>query len=156
MTQIHHRVCPAGRCGWSAEELALFRDALRAAEADGGTLQAVFDGVAARTGRRSSSVRNYYYTRLRPEVTRDARGLLRRERPRFTPFSPEETRQLLRDMLSARARGESVRACALRMAGGDRSRMLRYQNKFRAMMAARPPLMRARTPALPGKNNLKL
>lgn len=141
MTHIPTQVCPAGRCGWSAGEVALFRDALRQAEARGSVLQAVFDDVAARTGRMSSSVRNYYYTHLRSEVTRESRGLLRRERPRFVPFSPEETRQLLREVLSARARGESVRACTLRLAGGDRSRMLRYQNKFRTLMASRPPLV---------------
>ncbi|MBQ6145450.1 MAG: hypothetical protein IJI82_00340, partial [Clostridia bacterium] len=41
----------------------------------------------------------------------------------------------------ARSAGESVRACTLRIAEGDTRRMLRYQNKYRALLKSRPALV---------------
>ena len=39
------------------------------------------------------------------------------------------------------AKGLSVRACALQLGGGDRSRMLRYQNKYRSLVRNRRNLV---------------
>ena len=38
-------------------------------------------------------------------------------------------------------RGESVRACVNRLAGGDRAGMLRYQNKYRSVLKNRPEML---------------
>ena len=45
-------------------------------------------------------------------------------------------------MLTARAQGVSVRACVRQMADGDRTRMLRYQNKYRSTVRTRPEIVR--------------
>ena len=48
---------------------------------------------------------------------------------------------LLKTVLQARSAGESVRACTLRLAEGDTRRMLRYQNKYRALLKSQPALV---------------
>ena len=41
-------------------------------------------------------------------------------------------------MLLALSRGQSVRACTLDLAEGDTRRMLRFQNKYRALLKSQP------------------
>ncbi len=142
MTEIPMHPRASSRSGWSPGEISLLQTRLREAGASGGSLREVFEEVARRTGRKPNSVRNYYYTQLRADITRDAQGLLRRERPQFVPFAPAETRRLLREVLTGLSRGESVRACTLRLAEGNRSRMLRYQNKYRSLLSTHPDLVR--------------
>ena len=62
-------------------------------------------------------------------------------RTAFLPFSEEESLSLLKTVLLARSAGESVRSCTLRIAEGDTRRMLRYQNKYRALLKSRPALV---------------
>ena len=50
----------------------------------------------------------------------------------------ERTDRLLTAVLEALAKGQSVRACTLEMANGDTRRMLRYQNKYRALLKTQP------------------
>ena len=70
------------------------------------------------TGRKPNSVRNYYYTVLCRQSPAEAASVAR-----FTPFTPSEMEQLLRDVLCAQAEGGSVRACALQLAEGDRAKI---------------------------------
>ena len=56
--------------------------------------------------------------------------------------SPEEVERLVEQVLTARAQGVSVRACVRQMADGDRTRMLRYQNKYRSTVRTRPEIVR--------------
>ena len=58
------------------------------------------------------------------------------------PFTEEEIHYLLRTVLSAQANGISVRCCTMSMGGGDNRAMLRYQNKYRALLKNRPALVR--------------
>ena len=44
----------------------------------------------------------------------------------------------MEQVLTARAQGQSVRSCLQSLAGGDHSLMLRYQNKYRAVIKNRP------------------
>ena len=130
------------RSGWSEAEEELLREKLSGAAHEGTPLREVFDLVAAETGRKPNSVRNYYYTALRSHIAgREEPALVRRERSGFTPFTDEEIRALLRDVLTLQAQGLSVRACALKLGEGDRSRMLRYQNKYRSLVRNRRPLV---------------
>lgn len=124
------------RGGWREDEIALLWQEVSQATQTGASLRGVFDRMGERLGRKPNSVRNFYYmlARERPEGVR--RGA------RFEVFSQEEVRDLLRHVLTARAQGESVRACVTRLAGGDRSLMLRYQNKYRAVLKKRPALVR--------------
>ena len=49
--------------------------------------------------------------------------------------------RLVEQVLTARAQGVSVRACVRQMADGDRTRMLRYQNKYRSTVRTRPEIV---------------
>lgn len=124
--------------GWSEAErarlFALANDAREGAK----PLRAVFDLVAAETGRKPNSVRNYYYAALREADD----GIVRTARRAFSPFTGEEAHTLMRTVLSAQAAGESVRSCTLRLAEGDDKRMLRYQNKYRSMLKNCPAEVR--------------
>ena len=125
--------------GWTAEEDAALLNAAEQAKNRRLPLKNVFDEVAAALQRRPNSVRNHYYTQFKPQV---------RAEPAFLPFSDEETDRLLKTVLLALAEGQSVRACTLEMADGDTRRMLRYQNKYRAMLKAQPDRVLAMRDAL--------
>ena len=115
--------------GWTEEEDAALLSAARSARRARQPLKTAFDAIAERTERRPNSVRNHYYTQLKPAE---------RTEPSFCPFSEEETDRLLETVLLALADGRSVRACTLDMAGGDTRRMLRFQNKYRALLKTQP------------------
>ena len=121
--------------GWSEDENKLLWETADEAQQQGLPLKAVFERIAQQTGRRPNSIRNYYYACLRqqPDAADHA--------PAFQPFTPEETHELLRQVLMARGRGMSVRACVMQLSGGSHSRMLRYQNKYRTILKTRPELI---------------
>ena len=123
------------RTGWQDSETDRLFTAVKEANASGVPLRTVFEQLAGDLGRKPNSIRNYYYACLRDRPDAAPRS------PAFTPFTPEETRQLLRQVLMARGRGMSVRSCVMQLAEGSHSRMLRYQNKYRtqANPAGLPP-----------------
>lgn len=125
-----------GRTGWSQEETDLLWKEIRAAADAGTPLRGVFDRMGEALGRKPNSVRNYYYMQLRDQ------GLdtCKRAAP-FETFSEDEIHDLLRQVLIARGKGQSVRACVMELSGGDKSRMLRYQNKYRAILRKKPDLI---------------
>ena len=61
---------------------------------------------------------------------------------RFVPFTQQEVDWLMEQVLVARSAGQSVRACLQKLSGGDHSLMLRYQNKYRAVIKSRPEYVR--------------
>lgn len=125
--------------GWTdAENAALLKAAAEARRARL-PLKTAFDAIASATRRRPNSVRNHYYTQLKPTEKCE---------PAFLPFSEEETDRLLKAVLLARANGQSVRACTLAMANGDTRLMLRYQNKYRALLKAQPDRVKRMCAAL--------
>ncbi|MBQ3485994.1 MAG: hypothetical protein IJA77_10915 [Clostridia bacterium] len=123
------------RTGWQDSETDRLFTAVREANAAGVPLRAVFESLSGDLGRKPNSIRNYYYACLRDRPDAAPRS------PAFTAFTPEETRHLLREVLMARGRGMSVRACVMQMAGGSHSRMLRYQNKYRTILKHRPEMI---------------
>jgi len=123
------------RSGWSEKETNLLWETADEAQQQGLPLKAVFDRIAAQTGRRPNSIRNYYYAQVRQREGEH-------EHPaRFVPFREDEVRWLLEMVLRDRAEGRSVRSCLQRLADGDHSLMLRYQNKYRAVIKTRPELV---------------
>lgn len=130
-------VC-AARSGWSKKEEALLFDGARRARTEGAPLKSVFESVARETGRRPNSIRNFYYARVKEATP----GMESFHSAAFVPFEPEEVRRLMRTVLSAQSRGVSVRACTLSLGGGDTKAMLRYQNKYRAVIKNDPALVR--------------
>ncbi len=124
------------RNGWSEAEAALLADAVRQADATGASLRSVFEETGRRLSRKPNSVRNFYYLQLRP---REENGKSRAVP--FVTFGEAEVHWLVKEVLLGKSRGKSVRACVLEMAGGDRTAMLRYQNKYRAVLKKRPELI---------------
>ena len=135
MSQAHVTTRHPGRAGWQEAETARLFSAVQAANASGTPLRSVFESLSGDLGRRPNSIRNYYYACLRQQSDSAART------PAFQPFTPEETHELLRQVLIARGRGMSVRACVMQLSGGSHSRMLRYQNKYRTILKTRPELI---------------
>ena len=134
MTQIAKK---SARQGWQEEERQLLYERVRTAREQGQPLRSAFESIAQATGRKPNSVRNYYYACLK----REEAGNVPHAAP-FQTFTQDEVRQLVHDVLAARAQGVSVRACVQRMAGGNRKNMLRFQNKYRSVLKTRPALVR--------------
>ncbi len=127
-----------GRTGWKKEEDTLLFAEIEKSVGRGTPLKSVFEAVAEQTGRKPNSVRNYYYARIK-EKDLSTTAL---HAGAFVPFTEEEIHSLLRTVLSAQANGISVRCCTMSMGGGDNRAMLRYQNKYRALLKNRPALVR--------------
>ena len=53
------------RSGWNPEETAQLWQEVRACNSSGQPLRAAFERMAARTGRKSNSIRNYYYAAVK-------------------------------------------------------------------------------------------
>ena len=115
--------------GWKQEEDMLLLTTVKQARKDGKPLQSAFAAVAEKTNRKRDSIRNRYYLVVKPRLSAE---------PQFTPFSDEECNGLLREMLIGQSNGESVRACAMRLANGDSKKMLRFQNKYRSLLKTEP------------------
>ncbi len=126
------------RLGWTKAEEGLLFTEIETGRVENLPLKAVFERVAAATGRKPNSVRNYYYARVKEQDLRDKALHV----GAFVPFDEGEIRSLLRTVLSAQASGISVRACTLSMGEGDNKAMLRYQNKYRSLLKTRPQLVR--------------
>lgn len=123
--------------GWQQQEIeALEQDITRAAET-GESLRTVFERMGRQLGRKPNSIRNFYYAQVRAQKEDGDVSLP------FETFSQEEVEQLIENVLTARAQGMSVRACVRRLADGDQTRMLRYQNKYRSTVRTRPELVQA-------------
>lgn len=124
--------------GWREDEIDQLWNGIRRANENGEPLRAVFEEMGQSLGRRPNSVRNFYYMQLR---RRD--GLQVRRAAPFETFTEEEIRALVREVLLARARGQSVRAAVMALSQGDHARMLRYQNKYRSVLKKRPEVIRS-------------
>lgn len=120
------------RAGWSDQESNLLWETADEAHKQGLPLKAVFERIAERTGRRPNSIRNYYYAQVRTQKGDNEISA------RFIPFTDDEVEWLITEVLKGRAEGMSVRACLQKLAKGDHSLTLRYQNKYRAVLKTRP------------------
>jgi hypothetical protein len=123
------------RTGWKDEEKLMLWDEVKKAQKIGAPLKRVFETVAVKTRRKPNSVRNYYYMKVKET------GEIEQKPSSFTPFSKEEIYTLLKTLLGSGAKGESVRGASLRLAGGDKTLMLRYQNKYRSLIKNGRPLV---------------
>ena len=112
----------------------------------GKTLTRIFEEYAARTGRAKGSVRNFYYSLLKKTDDEEVKKILKDTALRaekIRPFTDEETDKILRAILAQKSRGVSVRRAVLNLSGGDDKLMLRYQNKYRNVLAKQPERIRA-------------
>ena len=121
--------------GWQEQETSRLFSAVQEAQGSGAPLRQVFEDLSVDLGRKPNSIRNYYYACLRNQEQNTPRVQA------FIPFTEAETHDLLRQVLTGCGQGMSVRACVMRMADGDHSRMLRYQNKYRAILKHHPEMI---------------
>ena len=122
--------------GWQKQEIDTLQKSIDEAAQTGESLRSVFDRMGETLGRKPNSIRNFYYAQIRAQSQDMERALP------FETFSQDEVSQLIKHVLTARAQGMSVRACVRRLAGGDRTLMLRYQNKYRSIIRTRPELVK--------------
>ena len=123
--------------GWQQREIDRLKQCVAEGAQAGESLRSVFERVAGELGRKPNSIRNFYYAQLREGEDADAPRTLP-----FETFSADEVEQLMESVLTARAQGMSVRACVRQLSGGDKTLMLRYQNKYRSTVRTRPDLVR--------------
>ena len=121
--------------GWQKQEIELLKTCVSEGAESGESLRSVFERVARQLGRKPNSIRNFYYAQMREQEEGAERTLP------FETFAPDEVEQLIEQVLTARAQGMSVRACVRKLSGGDKTLMLRYQNKYRSTVRTRPDLV---------------
>lgn len=122
--------------GWQKQEIEALKRSVDEATQAGESLRSVFERVGRELGRQPNSIRNFYYAQVRPHGDDTQPRALP-----FETFAPDEVDRLIESVLTARAQGMSVRACVRHLANGDRTLMLRYQNKYRSTVRTRPELV---------------
>ena len=122
--------------GWQKQEIDALARSIEEANQAGQSLRSVFERMGEELGRKPNSIRNLYYA----QVLSHEEGAPSRAMP-FEVFTQDEVERLVESVLTARAQGLSVRACVRNLADGDRTRMLRYQNKYRSTIRTRPELV---------------
>ena len=127
--------------GYTEEEAKSLVQFICVGRKSGRPLSGIFDDYAKKSGRASGSVRNYYYALLRSTGDDRVKKLLRGtglKAERIEEFSEEETDAMLKAILTQKSKGISVRRAVLNLSGGDDKLMLRYQNKYRNVLAKQP------------------
>lgn len=110
---------------------------------EGGSLVACFKKLALKWGMSVNSVRNFYYTEYNnlknsdyaKMVGVDISGI---KKMQFKLFSDEDKEELIKEILNLLSQGESVRGACLMLSGGDANKMIRLQNKYRAILKSEP------------------
>ena len=127
--------------GYTEEEAKSLVEFINEGKSAGKTLSNLFAVYAQKTGRAKGSVRNYYYALLRATGDKRVAELLKDtslHAEKIVSFTEEETDRILREIIKQKSRGISVRRAVLNLSGGDDKLMLRYQNKYRNVVAKQP------------------
>ena len=127
--------------GYTEEEANSLVKYVCEGRSSGKTLSSIFESYAKKTDRAKGSVRNYYYALLRTSGDERVKNLLNGtglKAEKILPFSESETDEMLKKILAEKSKGVSVRKAVLKLAGGDDKLMLRYQNKYRNVLAKEP------------------
>ncbi len=127
--------------GYTEEEAKRLVEYISEGKKKGKTLSGLFLSYAQKTGRAKGSVRNYYYSLLRLTGDERVKKMLSGKNlkaEKILPFSEEETDRILKEILTQKSRGISVRRAVLNLSGGDDKLMLRYQNKYRNVVVKQP------------------
>ncbi|NLC17224.1 MAG: hypothetical protein GX756_05025 [Clostridiales bacterium] len=125
---------------WTVEETKRLFELCAQARKEGKGLKTAFETVAREVGRKPNSVRNYYYAHLKtlnlmPEMSQKLGiKVLPSRTTSFKTFTEPEIVELVRHILIEQAKGKSVRSVTTEMAKGDKSLMLRLQNKYRSVV----------------------
>lgn len=105
------------------------------------SLLEAFKIFAKKTGRKQNSIRNFYYHEVENLKNNNERakvlGIDVSKHNIVLPekFSNEETKNLVKEILRRKCLGFSTRKACLELANGDVNKMIRFQNKFRSVVA---------------------
>ena len=127
--------------GYTEEEARSLVECVCNGRNAGKTLSGIFAEYAQKTGRAKGSVRNYYYALLRSSGDERVKNLLNGTNLKaesIVQFSEKETDEMLKAILTEKSKGISVRKAVMKLSGGDDKLMLRYQNKYRNVLAKQP------------------
>lgn len=127
--------------GYTEEEAKRLVEYVSTGKKNGKSLSGLFASYANKTGRAKGSVRNYYYALLRSTGDCRVREMLQGtdlKAGKIIPFSEVETDKILKEILTQKSKGVSVRKAVLNLSKGDDKLMLRYQNKYRNVAAKQP------------------
>ena len=125
---------------WTIQEMKRLFALCGEAQKQNKGLKSAFEIMAKETNRKPNSVRNYYYAQVKtlsllPEYGKSLGiSAVKHKKSSFTLFAENEIKQLIKDVLVRQSSGESVRAITTDMAEGDKSKMLRLQNKYRSIV----------------------
>ena len=127
--------------GYTKEEAQSLVKYVCEGKGQGKTLTRIFEEYAKNSGRAKGSVRNYYYALLKSTDNEEVKAILSGTELKaedIRPFTDEETDKILKAILKEKSKGISVRRAVLNLAEGDDKLMLRYQNKYRNVLAKQP------------------
>lgn len=124
-------------CYWDDEEVKTLFKFVQFKKDEGVSLVNIFKLYGCLMHREANSVRNYYYLELSnlhaDESRRKMLGidLSKHKAKNAIPFSMDETNGLISQIDTMVANGYSVRRACLELSGGDATKMIRLQNKYR-------------------------
>ena len=128
--------------GYTEEEAKNLIEFIKDGKSKGKTLTYLFETYGLKRGRAKGSVRNYYYALMKNEK-QDERIVRLLDGSRLSvekirEFTEEETDKVLKDILTEKSKGLSVRRAIFNLSGGDDKLMLRLQNKYRNTLKKEP------------------
>ncbi len=128
--------------GYTEEEARNLVEYIKEGKRKGRTLTYLFETYGLQHGRAKGSVRNYYYALMKNERgdERIVKLLDGSELSveKIREFSPEETEEVLRSILTEKSKGMSIRRAIFNLSKGDDKLMLRLQNKYRNVLKKQP------------------
>ncbi len=132
--------------GFSIEEIKELVQMCSSCDQNDGGLSKVFEKFAKRHGRAKGSVRNFYYSLLSKAQVGDctAKEFLQGtnlKASEVVKFTDKEEKELIRAVLDGKSKGKSVRRSITDYTNGDQKLALRYQNKYRNILAKKPTLI---------------
>lgn len=125
---------------WQDEEVKTLFKFVEIKKDEGMPLVQIFKSYAFFTKRQPNSVRNYYYKEIKiltADKTRTKRlkiDLSKHEAKNICPFDKIDAKWIIDSIQELIEQGYSVRGACLKIANGDVSLMVRYQNKYRSEM----------------------
>ncbi len=127
--------------GYTEEEATGLIEYIYTGKNAGKTLSYLFETYGKEHSRAKGSVRNYYYSFLKKKDDERVDKILSGKNLSagvVKPFTEEETDELLRQVLTEKSKGYSVRRAIMNVCGGDERLMLRMQNKYRNLLKKQP------------------
>lgn len=124
---------------WSDREVVSLFGRVETCKENSISLRVAFEQHSKEFGRKTNSVRNYYYKEvdnLEKDCDRCKRlavDLKKHNKMQFVKFDEQSEKLLLQQISQLTAQGMSVRAACEKLAGGDLVVMTRIQNKYQSL-----------------------